>query len=130
MSDQDAVLFANEAFYRAFAEGDIAAMKELWARRAPVACIHPGWGPLLGREPVMESREAIFSHGPPAIESRDAHAHVHGEAALVSCYEVLPEGGLAATNVFVREDGDWKLAHHHAGPTATSSPEEREGTMH
>lgn len=130
MSDQDAVLSANEAFYRALAEGDLAVMEELWARRAPVACIHPGWGPLLGREQVMESWEAIFSHGPPSIESRDAHAHVHGEAALVTCYEVLPEGLLAATNFFVREDGAWKLVHHHAGPAATSPPRERQGTMH
>ena len=31
MSDTDAVLFANEAFYRAFADRDEASMDDLWA---------------------------------------------------------------------------------------------------
>ena len=50
---RDAVLFANEAFYRAFADRDIAAMEETWASEAPVACIHPGWSPVIGRERVL-----------------------------------------------------------------------------
>ena len=36
------MLFANEAFYRAFADRDMAAMDGVWAVHAPVACIHPG----------------------------------------------------------------------------------------
>ena len=37
-----AVLEANHEFYRAFSRGDYPAMSELWARHAPVACLHPG----------------------------------------------------------------------------------------
>ena len=44
MSELDAILFANEAFYHAFADGDSAAMEALWASQTPVCCIHPGWG--------------------------------------------------------------------------------------
>ena len=40
--DEHAVLAANAAFYRAFAERDVDAMDALWARSIPVACIHPG----------------------------------------------------------------------------------------
>ena len=36
------VLAANEAFYRAFDDGDREAMRRLWASRAPVVCVHPG----------------------------------------------------------------------------------------
>ena len=43
MADDEAVLFANEAFYRAFADRDVEAMDEVWAQGVPVACIHPGW---------------------------------------------------------------------------------------
>jgi len=43
--DIQAALFANEAFYRAFADRDIDAMDALWARGEPVLCIHPGWPP-------------------------------------------------------------------------------------
>ena len=47
MSELDAVLFANEAFYRAFADREMPAMVDLWATEAPVSCIHPGHEPLL-----------------------------------------------------------------------------------
>ena len=43
MTDSDAVLAANLEFYRAFATRDLAVMEALWAKTAPVACIHPGW---------------------------------------------------------------------------------------
>ena len=59
---RDAVLFANEAFYRAFADRDIAAMEEIWASEAPVACIHPGWSPVIGRERVLASWRAILAN--------------------------------------------------------------------
>ncbi|MBV8937825.1 MAG: nuclear transport factor 2 family protein, partial [Alphaproteobacteria bacterium] len=55
MTDQDAVLAANLEFYRAFAIRDLAAMDALWARQAPVACLHPGWSALKDREAIMES---------------------------------------------------------------------------
>ena len=42
MTDADAVLAANLEFYRAFTMRDVAAMDALWARDAPVACLHPG----------------------------------------------------------------------------------------
>ena len=42
MSDEDAILFANEAFYTAFAGHDLEALKSLWADDAPIMCLHPG----------------------------------------------------------------------------------------
>ena len=48
----------------------------------------------------------------------EATAFVHGDMAFVVCEERLPGGVLVATNVFVREDGDWKICHHHAAPVA------------
>jgi hypothetical protein len=55
MNDSDAVLAANLEFYRAFTTRDAEAMDALWARRAPVACVHPGWPPLTDRDAVVES---------------------------------------------------------------------------
>lgn len=119
MSDSDAVLAANEAFYRAFAVGDVAAMDAVWARHAAVACIHPGWAVLRGRDAVMESWRVILeTPGRPQISCRDATADVVGDAAFVTCYEDVNQGILAATNIFVREDGAWRMVHHQAGPTA------------
>lgn len=120
MSHEDLdVLAANAAFYRAFAERDLDAMDALWARGARVACIHPGWQALHGRDAVMASWRSILD-GPdaPAITcSRESVLPGDG-LAVVLCVESLRGGSLAATNVFVREAGQWRMVHHHAGPIA------------
>jgi len=36
----------------------------------------------------------------------------------VICRELVGGSPLAATNVFVREDGAWRLLHHQSGPVA------------
>jgi ketosteroid isomerase-like protein len=119
MSDEDDVLAANEAFYRAFAERDAQAMDGLWAKASPVACIHPGWPPLLGRAHVMASwRGVLGSPSSPAIRCLDPSAHVLADTAYVICYEALDDARLAATNLFVREDGGWRVVHHQASPVA------------
>jgi ketosteroid isomerase-like protein len=112
--DHDAILEANEAFYRAFRDGDTAAMDALWARRAEVACIHPGAAPLSGREAVIESWNEILG-GPPPIHCVRPRVHQLGDTGFVICGERVPGGVLVATNIFVREDGAWRMVHHHAG---------------
>jgi len=126
--EREALLFANDAFYRAFAARDIAAMERLWSQGEPVACIHPGWSPILGRTQVMASWRAILgSPGAPAIACRQPQACLRGDSALVICYEVIGGSFLVATNCFVREDGEWRMTHHHAGPVA-AAPEADEAT--
>ena len=117
-ADTAAVLFANDAFYLTFQTGDFDAMEAVWSARDEISCIHPGWPPLLGREAVMQSWRAIL--GNPQQQAVTAHAAVaelHGETAIVICYETVGRFTLAATNVFVREDGAWKLVHHQSGET-------------
>ena len=41
MSDDQALLAANEAFYQAFNTRNLKAMEAIWAKRTPIACIHP-----------------------------------------------------------------------------------------
>jgi ketosteroid isomerase-like protein len=119
MSDTDAVLFTNEAFYRAFADRDEAAMDDLWSASAQVACLHPGWGPLMGREDVLSSWMAIIRNPEsPAILCHDARAHVYGDTAYVICFEEVAGNVWVATTGFVREGRVWKMVHHQAGPTS------------
>ena len=116
MSDDAAVLFANDAFYAAFAGRDFAAMERLWSERSSVSCIHPGWPPIAGRQEVMESWHAILTgQHAPEIACRNARAYLLGETAYVICFEILKGTTLVATNVFVREEGEWRIAHHQAG---------------
>ena len=116
MSDHASVLFANEAFYIAFANKDLEAMTEVWAKVAAITCIHPGWLVLTDRDEVMASWEAILTGpGSPEIFCEQAVAHVVGDTAYVICYEVVDRDTLLATNVFVRESRAWKMVHHQAG---------------
>jgi ketosteroid isomerase-like protein len=127
MSEQAAILFANEAFYVAFAACDFPAMDALWSGRERVSCIHPGWNALAGRELVMESwRTILASPNSPRVGCRAAAAHVLGESGYIVCYEAIDGGFLVATNVFVREDGGWKMVHHQSAPTPTPPPSEQQ----
>ena len=116
MDDSDAVLAANLQFYQAFTMRDVAAMDDLWAHRAPVACVHPGWPPLADRAAVMESWRGILANpDSPRIVCYDEQVFLYGNTALVICEEELDSGTLIASNWFVREDGQWRMAHHQAG---------------
>lgn len=114
-----AVLAANEAFYAAFNTKNAAAMEECWARSFPVACTHPGWNAIEGREGVLDSWRAIMANPEqPKVFTGAAQAFVRGELAFVVCRELVSGTPLSATNVFVLEDGDWRLAHHHSSTVA------------
>ena len=118
-AEQDALL-ANEAFYRALGAADMGAMEQVWARLAPVTCLHPGWTLLSGREAVLESWRTILANpNQPRIVGGGASVTVFGEAAVVLCREVVSGSPLYATNVFVREEGGWRLTHHQSGPVMT-----------
>ena len=126
MTDQDAVLTANLEFYRAFAARDLTAMDALWARRAPVACLHPGWTALKDRDAIIESWAGILSNpDAPRIACYDAQVFLYGDVALVLCEEELEGGTLAASNFFAREDGVWRIVHHQAGQLVRRQAERR-----
>jgi ketosteroid isomerase-like protein len=113
------ILRANEAFYAAFTGADLVAMEALWAERAVVTCFHPGATLLRGREAVLGAWREILTAPPPfAMRCHFAEVQRSGELAVVTCYESSGDHPphLAATNVFVREDGAWRMSHHHAGP--------------
>jgi ketosteroid isomerase-like protein len=116
------VLEANEAFYRAFNAGDIDAMDALWARDLPVACVHPNWLTLHGREEVMESWRGILGNpDQPRVVAGGSTVHVIGDVAYVLTQELVSGQPLAATNLFAVEDGEWRLIHHHSSPVAFSA---------
>ena len=101
-------------------------MKRRWAQRTPVACIHPGWTALRDRDAIIESWAGILSNADaPRIACFDEQAFLYGDVALVLCEEELEGGTLAASNFFIREDGVWRIAHHHAGQIVRRQAERR-----
>lgn len=119
-SVETAVLAANRAFYAAFRRRDIKAMAALWSVQGPIACIHPGWPPLTDRDHVMQAwREILRNPDSPDIQIRGDEALLLGPTvAMVVLVEVIGGQGLAATNILVLEDGEWRLCHHQASPMA------------
>lgn len=115
------IVSANEAFYAAFRGEDLEAMDRLWAQRAPVACVHPGWPALIGRDQVMASWRAILSSGAPAIRCGAARVLMLGDVASVLCEEQVGSDRVVATNVFAREDGRWVMVHHHGSQLVARS---------
>lgn len=117
--DEEHALFANAAFYQAFADRDAAAMDALWARSHPVTCLHPGWNPLTDREDIVDSWRAILDNADaPKVTSRGARAFVSAGTVLVLCYERIGDAVLVASNLFAMEDGAARIVHHQAGPCA------------
>ena len=118
MSDRETALFANAAFYAAFAARDLKAMDEIWSRDRPVCCIHPGWPLVLGRAEVLASWGGILRNpNAPKIKCKSDRVEVYGDIAVVTCIEIINDREtLAATNIFVKATGRWALVHHQAGP--------------
>ena len=129
--DRAAALAANQAFYDAFAAGDMARMAAAWAEKAPVACAHPGAPLLVGRDVVLESWQSILTAPErPDILCFNAQVHLLGDSAYVTCYERLggPRGAtLLATNILTKEGTAWRIVHHHAAPTPVSGPPSASG---
>ncbi len=124
LSQSDAVWSANHEFYRAFTGRDATAMDAIWAREAPVTCVHPGWTPLAGRAAVLKSWHDILANPEsPRVMCHDDRAVLHGDIALVLCEEELETGHLIATNIFIREANEWRMIHHQASPLVVRSAE-------
>jgi hypothetical protein len=117
--ESEAVLQANEAFYRAFNLKDADAMEAVWSSRADVCCIHPGWNVIRGRDEVLASWRGILSNPTqPRIVVGGAEVTLLGSVALVVCRELVSGSPLAASNVYLLEEGVWKLLQHQSGPVA------------
>ena len=121
-------LFANEAFYLAFAQGDYDAMEQVWSERDGLVCIHPGWAALTARAEILASWQAILgSSARPEISYYGASAVTLGNCVAVVCYEELPGSVLVATNIFVEEGGRPRLVQHQSGPCG-SAPDKPSGS--
>lgn len=127
---RESLLFANDQFYLAFNSGDYDAMARIWARRAEVICIHPGWPALTDRKTILTSWQHILSGGQSRGISHDnARVFDYGDYACVVCYESIANNRLVATNAFIEEDGEPRMVLHHAGACANPPPPEPQGSV-
>lgn len=131
MSDVDDVTAVNAMLYTAFEDADVERMDAVWDDADPdaVVCVHPGWPALRGRTQVLRSWSAVMARTEYVqVVLSDLHVSVEGDTAVVTCTEnVLTSvaemhgGSIAATNVFRRRPGGWRLQVHHGSPVLSES---------
>ena len=125
MTEKQAVLAANQAFYRAFEKKSIEAMSAVWSNGTSSLCIHPGRNVLRGWEAIRSSWEQIFrATSYIEIDTEIISTEISGTIACVILIENLLQvsGGRKikaqsmATNIFENLSGNWYLIHHHGSP--------------
>ncbi len=116
MTDDEALLAANAAYYKAFAARDLVAMATVWGEE-DVSCVHPGWPVLIGAAPILASYRDIFRNArQETVTSREEKTLIRGDEGRVFCVESVGAAVLLATNWFRRSEGRWRLVHHQASP--------------
>jgi ketosteroid isomerase-like protein len=123
---EDDVRAASDRFYsalEAMANGDARSMAAIWSHEDDVTTMHPIGGREEGWDAVRGSWEGVASASTDGTLTRsDQVIRVIGNAAYELCTESVSwtfagepmslEG--RATNVYRKEQGEWKIVHHHA----------------
>jgi len=124
-ADEAAVLAANDAFYQALESLDPARMEAAWWHEEWVCCLHPGWDLMVGWAAVRESWGSIFrSTAQLSVSISRPLVRVAGDVAWLSCLEQMTATVetdftsilVEATNIFVRRNRAWRMAHRHTTP--------------
>ena len=129
MSAENEVRQASAQFYSALnkmGNGDASSMPDIWSHSATVTTMHPIGGREVGWDEVKGPWGQVAQLASDAqISLNDQLVQVSGDIA----YEVGFEQGqftLAGepvaidhrvTNIYRRENGAWKIVHHHADPS-------------
>ncbi|NEQ37979.1 MAG: nuclear transport factor 2 family protein [Okeania sp. SIO3I5] len=126
MTDENqAILAANQAFYRAFEKRDIAALDGILSKGIGTVCIHPGRPAIRGFDKIRSSWDLIFKNTDYIEIDLDViTTEINGDIGYVILVENLMQvtGGRRikaqsmATNIFERMGGNWYLIHHHGSP--------------
>jgi ketosteroid isomerase-like protein len=126
LTNEQLVEQASARFYEglnAMFTGDATPMKEVWSHRDDVTYMGPAGGIQVGWDQVgstWESQAALKLGG--EVQPDDVHVTINGDLAIVQCREVGTnqdaEGNpqtvsIRATNVFRKENGEWKMIGHH-----------------
>ena len=125
MSSKQDVLAASKAFYSALndmAHGNASAMAAVWAQSDSATAQHPIGGRDLGYDEIIASFAKVAEIvGGGEIRIGDQTVEAGADMAVETGTEIgslIIVGHEATlhhrvTNVYRKEDGAWKLTHHH-----------------
>jgi ketosteroid isomerase-like protein len=124
-SGANAVRRANEMFYaalNAMFKGNVAPMKKIWSHADDVTYLGPDGSFRVGWEATLkdwQKQAAMKLDG--KVEPKEIHITVGRDLAAAHNYEVgenVIDGKptkvkIRATNLYRKEDGEWKMIGHH-----------------
>ena len=126
MAVEDEIRQASEQFYAALnrmINGDPEPMMEVWSHGSDVTAPHPLGGRETGWEEVRDSWEQVaqgFSGGQVSLEDlvvvplADDVAYTLGtERGQATLRDETVSIDWRVTNIYRREEGEWKMVHHH-----------------
>lgn len=128
MAGYDSALAAEQAFYRAFEQGSLTLMTEVWADDADIVCVHPGGERLQGREAVLESwGEILPAMRKVVVRVTDVVVLGHGKLIVHHVREQLfvdgqRRGVILATNAYRQTTQGWQMVLHHGTPDPSPPP--------
>ena len=136
MSTETEVQQASDQFYAALdqmvSKGDAGPVKAAWSKGQQGSTMHPIGGREVGRDQILaawEQAAPAFSGGHVTVDelvvvplSEDVAYTVGIERVEGKVGGEPIRGEWRATNIYRREDGGWKIVHHHAD----ASPELQE----
>ena len=125
MTTKREIRAASTQFYAALKRmlnGDARALSDVWSHRSFVTAMHPLGGRQVGWAEVRKTWEQIAQRSSQGkVELKDQLIRLAGEVAYELGVEHLEAklGGqkfvadIRVTNIYQREAGAWKIAHHH-----------------
>jgi ketosteroid isomerase-like protein len=127
MTDADVfIAWVKSALYQAemtLHNGDSAPRRALWSRHEPVSILG-AWRNAYGQQEVDEAFTALertfsdctsYTFELQAYDVADDMAYTAGLEHISTSVDGQPRSyTLRATQVYRREDGEWKVAHRHA----------------
>lgn len=127
MAVADEVRQASDQFYGALnqmlATGDPGAVMGVWSAGQQGSTMHPIGGREVGREQILATWEQAgpaFSEGRATVEdlvvvplTEDVAYTIGTERFEGKLGGEAVHGEWRATNIYRREDGEWRMVHHH-----------------
>jgi uncharacterized protein (TIGR02246 family) len=124
---------AEDEFYDALEEGDLARLLSVWSDSEDICCLLPMYPLIQGRKGIEDVFTHLFSQGQGVelsvvhlswIQTDDIAIHLVEETIQKVPPGENPPPPFYGTNIYRKEDRGWRLIVHQNAPTPPPPPPE------
>lgn len=125
MSAEDEVRKASSQFYSALNQmtnGNAQALSDIWSHSSSVTTQHPIGGRQVGWDEVQQAWQQVAGVASDGkVELKNQFINASGDTAYETgiedaSFKIAGEkvgGQIRVTNIYRKENGNWKIIHHH-----------------